>query len=533
MKPILIPCLLATLPSVAQWSNEPAAPMVVCNAANEQRSVRAIADADSGYYVFWSDLRNDPQKADLYGQHFDSEGNALWEANGALLLTHPTRSINQVAPLLMPDGSLIIAYIARVGTVNGDTVHAMRFDANADALWAGPTVLLGGLDYRSMQIVASDSCAIVVSYCGSCGGGGYGCRMQRVRMDGTVQFALPGQSMVSNYFGPYTVHPDGAGGILFNIRCANGAGTCLVAQRFDSLGAPVWPGYIQLADVNGVNYGFRTAIDDSGAQTAVWEVGGDLRMRRIDTLGVPQWSPEVLITSDLPTYVQADPSVLSMGDVLFVAWNDNRPPASYQDLYVQKFDLNTGAELWASDGIPAIQLSTFTPRTGMVASDSGGVVVTIDASFDGYSAMRVRSDGTLAWDGPVAFCTPTFNPVLDERVHLSDGDGGVVAFWKNTAGDVYGGRIYRNGKRYNDVGIGGPDKSTTLGVFPNPATDFLHLDLRNDQRILRAEVINAQGQVTVVAVSGRSVDVRGLAQGSYIARIHTNDRVSTTRFIKH
>ena len=164
----------------AQWSTDPAAPMVVTNVANAARYSAAIADADSGYYVFWSDLRNDPAKGDLYGQHFDSEGNALWTAGGELMLSNPTKSINQVAPLLMPDGSVIVAYMTRTDILGGDTVRAMRFDADASALWAEPSVLLTGLDYRSMKMVVSDSCAYMVAYCESCSGGGYGCKLQRV-----------------------------------------------------------------------------------------------------------------------------------------------------------------------------------------------------------------------------------------------------------------------------------------------------------------------------------------------------------------
>jgi hypothetical protein len=394
MRPLcLFFILLITVTSAAQWSTDPANPMLVTSVANAPRYVSAIADTDSGYYVFWSDLRNDPAKADLYGQHFDSEGNALWTTGGELLLTNPTKSINQVAPLLMPDGTVIVTYMTG-SVINGaDTVRAMRFDANANALWADPSVLLTGLDYRTIKVVASDSCAYVVAYCESCGGGGYGCKMQRVRMDGTVQFALPGQTTGSNYYGPYTIHPDGVGGVLFSIRCGNGAGTCLKAQRFDSLGTAVWPAYVDVADAVGLNYAFSTAMDGTSSQTAVWEVNGDLNMNRLDTLSNPLWSPAVQPACDLAVYVQQTPAVIAHGNELFVAWADNRPPAANSDLYIQKYDLNTGAELWASYGVPAIQMNTFIPATGLVPSDSGAVIATFDGNIDGYSAMRVRNDG--------------------------------------------------------------------------------------------------------------------------------------------
>lgn len=531
---LLFSALGIPLISTAQWSTDPAAPMIVSNAANDQRYMRAIADADSGYYVFWSDLRSNANKADLYGQHFDSEGNALWTANGELLMTNAVKSINQMAALLMPDGSVIVAYITGATNICGDTLRAMRFDESANTLWAEPAVLLTGQDYRNVQVVASDSCAYVVAYCNSCGVGGYGCKMQRVRMDGSVLFALPGQTTNSSYHGTYTVHPDGVGGILFNIRCANGAGTCLKAQRFDSLGTAVWPNYIDLADASGLQHAFSTTVDSTGAMIAAWEVGAaDVRMARIDTLGNALWSPAVLPACDLAVHVQQDPVAMAAGNELFVAWEDNRPPAANSDLYIQKYDLATGAELWAADGVPAIQINTFIPTTGMVLSDSGGVVVTFDGNLDGYSAMRLRDDGTQAWPEPVTFCASSFNPFYEQRVHLPDGNGGVVAFWQSFLGDLYGARIYRSGKLYNDVGIAEANTLNVVRAYPNPAADAVHVDLPSAERIVQLEVINAQGHLVPAAFTGRTVDLRGIAQGSYVARIHTGNNIFIARIIKH
>lgn len=534
MKPLLLSAsLLIVLTSTAQWSTDPAAPMVVTNVANAPRYMAAIADADSGYYVFWSDLRNDPAKGDLYGQHFDSEGNALWTAGGELMLSNPTKSINQVAPLLMPDGSVIVAYMTRTDILGGDTVRAMRFDADASALWAEPSVLLTGLDYRSMKMVVSDSCAYMVAYCESCSGGGYGCKLQRVRMDGTVQFAASGQTSGSNLYGPYTIRPDGAGGLLFSIRCGNGAGTCLKAQRFDSLGTAVWPGYVDLADAEGLNYGFATSMDDTGTQTAVWEVNGDLRMRRIDTLSTSLWSPSVLAACDLSTFVQQDPATVSIGNELFVAWEDNRPPAANSDLYIQKYDLSTGAELWASDGIPAIQTNTYIPTTGLVASDSGAVIATFDGNVDGYSAMRVRNDGTLAWPEPVVFCVPSFNPFYEKRKHLPDGNGGVVAFWEGSFGGIYGARVYRNGLLYNDVGIAEATNARLVSSYPNPAHDRVTLNLPTNEQLVNVELIDMLGRSTIVEGHGNEISIAAVSSGSYIARLRTGSAVFIARIIKN
>ncbi|MBK7296248.1 MAG: T9SS type A sorting domain-containing protein [Flavobacteriales bacterium] len=533
MRCLLPLALLATLHTTAQWSTDPANPMVVSTMANAPQHLTAIADADSGYFAFWSDLRNDPSKGDLYGQHFDSDGNALWTADGEMLLTNPIKSINQLAPLLMPDGSVIVSYLTGSGTVGADSVRAMRFDANANALWAEPSVLLTGLDYRSLKVVESESCAYLVAYCEACGGGGYGCKMQRVRMDGSVQFPLIGQTTASNYFGPFTIHPDGVGGLLFNIRCANGAGTCLKTQRFDSLGSAVWPAYIDLADGDGLSYAFSTGMDDTGAQTAVWEVNGDLRMHRMDTLGNSLWSPAVQVACDLAVHVQQKPVTITTDNELFVAWADNRPPAASQDLYIQRFDLMTGSELWAADGVPAIQINSYTPDPGLVLSDSGSVIATLDGNLDGYSAMRVMNDGTLAWPASVVFCLPSFNPNFGNRIHLPDKNGGMVVFWQASSGGLYGARVYRNGILYNDVGIAEATPLTRITGFPNPAGDRISFNLPTNAYVINIDLMNNLGTIVQRISSVNEIDLRGLATGTYAARIRTSNGVYTSRFIKY
>lgn len=136
---------LAFLPALcaqAQWSTDAANPMVVCNAANDQRFMRAIPDGYTGWYVFWSDLRNNTNKADLYGQHFDAEGSALWTPNGTQLLTLPVSSVNEVAPVVLANGNVMLAVLSSANnTNNADTVRAVLIDANGNMLWTEPALL--------------------------------------------------------------------------------------------------------------------------------------------------------------------------------------------------------------------------------------------------------------------------------------------------------------------------------------------------------------------------------------------------------
>lgn len=82
---------------------------------------------------------------------------------------------------------------------------------------------------------------------------------------------------------------------------------------------------------------------------------------------------------------------------------------------------------------------------------------------------------------------------------------------------------------------------TELILFPNPVTEQLGLRLNTDAaRTLKLEVHDLRGAVVLGlstwSVSGsayRNWDMSDLASGSYVLRITDEDRVWSTRFVKH
>lgn len=529
--PILAFLLLTSMVSFAQWSTDPASPMSICNAANAQRHLVAVTDADSGYYVVWSDLRNDADRAQLFGQHFDNEGNALWTANGKLLWDQPGRSVNQTSALLMPDGSLVVAFVTGSTIYQGDTTWAMRFDTAGDALWSQPSVLSSNNTYQSPKLVASGNCAYLMVYCYNCNAGYGGYRAQRFDMDGATQFDLPGTLVGAGGSGAFEVHPDGAGGILSVVRDGNGAGSPLRAFRYDSLGVGVWSTGVILSDADGLQYGFSSSMDDMGALTTVWEVGAsDLRMNRIDTLGAPLWTPAVQVACDQPNS-QVNMDGLVHDGAYYVSWMDNQ--ADSVGLYVQRYDLATGDPQWISSGVPAILESVYLPTSRLVPSDSSAVIAIMDMSGPSkYAAMRVRANGTLAWSDVASFAT-AYGPANNERVELSDGNGGAVSFWQSSDDNLYGARIYRTGKPYNDVAIAEAANSRSITAFPNPAQDRIRFSLPGNERFLTVELIDMLGRTTIVQGDGREISVEAFSKGYYIARVRTNSSVFTARIVKN
>src|SRR5204863_6837489 len=138
-----------------------------------------------------------------------------------------------------------------------------------------------------------------------------------------------------------------------------------------------------------------------------------------------------------------------------------------QDLFIQKFNMN-GVPQWTTDGVQAIHTNTYIPTPGLVASDEGAVITTLDGTALGFCAMRILSAGLPDWPAPTNFCIPAFNPFYDDQVKLPDGEGGVVAFWSNQT-DVYAARIYKNGELGIHTGMAeNRTNSNALQPFPSP-----------------------------------------------------------------
>lgn len=511
--------------ATAQWSTDPASPLVVCNAANNQLYPRAVADADSGFYVVWSDLRANGSLAEIYGQHFDSEGNALWGPNGQLLASQPGRSLNEPAVERLHDGSLVVAYVNSANVGAGDTLTAIRVAPDGTPIWPTPvTVLSGSGPYAKPKCIRSGAGLIIGADRFSTGG----VQLQRILPDGSPTGPIAGVPAGSGSGGS-TLLPDGVGGGYLTMALGNGAGAPLRTSRVDST-LTVQLANMDLTDANGLFYGFATTTGAGSALTAVWEYSGELKMIRIDTTGTTLWSPSVLPVCAHPA-IQTNHAALVHDGALYVSWRDNRTDSL--GLFMQRFDLGTGAPQWNPTGVPAIIEGVYIPTSRLVASDSGAVIGIMDMSGpSGYSAMRMRADGTRAWDEAVSFATNN-GPFYAERTELSDGNGGVVSFWRSFVGDLYGARIYRNGKLYNDVGIReAAAGSATVAAYPNPAQDAITFDLPASARIVAVELFDASGRRIGIAHTQRTLDIHALNPGLYTARLLTSEGVRTSRFIK-
>ncbi|MCB1163598.1 hypothetical protein KDL67_13015, partial [bacterium] len=82
---LLLALVLVALPLAAhaQWSDDPLVNLAIADRPSEQVVPKIAATADGGCYVAWFDLASG--NYDVYLQHLDAAGNALWAHNGILV----------------------------------------------------------------------------------------------------------------------------------------------------------------------------------------------------------------------------------------------------------------------------------------------------------------------------------------------------------------------------------------------------------------------------------------------------------------
>jgi hypothetical protein len=547
---------LLLLTAQAQWPTDPNDPLVICNDASSQRDMRLVSDGSGGWIVLWTDNRLDPSRYAIFGQRVNSQGIPQWEPNGRLIQEVPGRSINYVGTSRLANDNLFVAYISGADATAGDTVRAMAYDMEGAPVWAEPTLLAypgplpaGGTSGGNYfpRVAAVLGGAYVGWGTNPAGAADY-IHIARVKYDGTTDMPEQGVavSTMNNPItaGPWTFRHDLVGGLMIERRWGNGAGAPLRAQRVDSMGVQLWPSFIEVsANSNGLAYEWSTAVAPNGRLNSVWGYGYDLRMAIYDTTGV-LFNTTAPIDVCIQADVQENPFVVQSATETTVFWADNRPSAGNgRQVFMQRFDAN-GTPLLAVTGILAMQVNGNVngfPRA-MVAEDNTHIVTLFtpfanNGSTPGFRVGRVTNTGTNLWSDTTRFTTGLLGPNGGTEFSMvSDGDGGVAAFWFNWQNNaIYAARLDRNGRMGDFTGVAELERST-LSLFPNPAADRITLQSRDGRALGEVRIHAADGRV--VRAMGRigtgqlDLDVVDLPAGLYTLIATTEGQRSTMRFVK-
>ena len=533
-----------------QWSTDPENPGIVCDYTGIQANPQSFPDDNGGVYIFWLDdrLGSIQGAREVYGQHFDADGSALWEEDGRLIINH-SHKINWFNASSIFNGEIIIGWVSNTGG-GSDSLNIQRLDANGSKMWTNdllvanaslePSYILGLYGYH---IIHDNS-----GYCISIGtvyfGGSSGNRITRFTSDGVLTGLYNGEPEGTQYnFGSSGLQRsyDAFDNIYLYYSTGNGAGAELMCLKVNTAGDTIWGPASVLTGTSGLSYQFSGISDENGI-TFVWQGNGvnaeNLYARRLTADGNFDWSGSTLTICDADGS-QSNFFMKKSGNFYYIVWADGRPGTSpgYADIYAQKFDISQNI-YWAANGIEVASLNTYIPYPEFEFAENNSIIVSHQSTVAGFVAHKVLDNGTLEWGAAGnQICVPLYSPFYAQHIELNSGNK-VIAVWAKSNPSGGADNIYIT--RIDDAGTIGESEwnKKQLQVYPNPASDEVIIVLPEIINNTEVSLIDPFGKeiglnqiITRLSDNRFRISTAGLDAGIYIIRIKGEDEITAQKLI--
>ncbi len=333
---------------VPMWS---ATAVPVCVLPESQSFIDAAEDGAGGAIIVWSDERNgtDP---DVYAQRVNGSGVVQWATNGIPIAT---LTDNQWIPSIISDGAggAIIAWGDR--RIGNSDIYAQRVNASGVIQWTvnGVAVCTATGTQRNVELV-TDLFGGAIATWWDARGGNFDIYSQRMSPTGVMQWTADGVAVctAAGDQSSAVVAPSGNGGVLIT--------------------------WLDLR--NGTDY--------------------DVYARFVNSSGVPKWTADGVKLCNAPEHQNAYAIVNDGAGGAVVVWGDGRDNGGVEwnhDVYAGRVS-NTGALLWATDGVLLCAAEEEQQNIVMIGDGSGGAMaVWVDDRIDSYDiyAQRVLPNGEV------------------------------------------------------------------------------------------------------------------------------------------
>ena len=361
-------------------------------------SVTMMNDGQGGCFIAWT--YNDPVTGtDIFAQHMDVFGNALWGGNGTPICRAHS---DQQSPKIVSDGNggIIVAWVEdRLSMMNPD-IYAQRISAEGDTLWEDNGTIIANADYDQNYI-----------------------------------------KMVS----------DNHGGAIIVWEDGRGSDGDIYAQRVNGNGVCLWTANGTLISlVDDEDYYPNVFVNQKDDIFVAWDKYDDdyyyVSAQKMNLNGACQWDlggvkvkqTEVYAIEDIPPLIIDD-----MAGGIILGWGEYDWDESDYFNYVNHISA-TGVRLWGSQGVllsPDGDYETF----DIISDGSGGLFATYDFEGDQYvqhiaatgfddweTHVQISSGGSVAWHSPI----------------VSDLNGGVIIAWSQNVEGVGSRRIFEIGRAH-------------------------------------------------------------------------------------
>jgi hypothetical protein len=400
--------VVAAAPIVeAQWSTDPAAPLVIADRSGPQVQPKIAATPDGGVYVSWFDSSTGGY--DVYLQRLDSLGYEQWPHNGVLVADRGFSSTQDYGLSIDTAGNALLAFRDDRGPTTEITVSMIAPDGSL--LWGsdGVQVSSGGAFVASPRVAGTDDGNVVVAWTKDSS-----VKIQKLDPTGSPQWGVgvtlaPG----AGSFGAADLHESGSGTAIVSFTHMTGSFPSpihLSAQKLSAAGNLLWgAGHVQVYDQAGGSLqigNFPPFVPDgAGGAVFAWYTSSpslQCRVQRVLSGGSLAFTPQGIEVSTEASRIRVSPSAIFDGATqeIIVAWREQDPGQTQSGLYAQKIDAS-GARQWTDSGREIRPLGTdeITNVTTLPHEDQALLAWVQSPSFgnDPIYATRITSGGVAGW----------------------------------------------------------------------------------------------------------------------------------------
>jgi hypothetical protein len=402
--------------SFGQWSTNPAAQLLVGDAAGDQNQPKIRLAPDGGCFVSY--LSTQGTGWDTFVQKLDPDGVELYAHNGLNVADTNFSSTEDYGLAVDADGNALVAFRDDRSGITQITLVKIAPDGSLPWTAAGVTVSAATTngEVHSPGVVVTSDGSYVVGYSRGTTTTNGRAWYQKVTAAGALVWGTGGVMIAptSNSYNAGAMVAGDNGSVLAVLQTSGSftSNRRVHAQKLDgSTGAQVWnagtPLVVQTANQLQVG-NFASAVSDGsdGIVIAWYEVPNGAfmcRAQRIDSGGTQLFPAGGSPVATTPGRLRTSPDVAfdAATSSTYVFYSESDTTQTNWSVYGQKFD-STGASAWGAGGLELFPLASAQTSFVRTTPTSGGVMVAWFLGTNGAGttqtlhAVRVLADSTIA-----------------------------------------------------------------------------------------------------------------------------------------
>ncbi|MBD3905814.1 T9SS type A sorting domain-containing protein [Chryseobacterium sp. Ch-15] len=491
------------------------------------------------YIAFWKPVAS--VNFELWLQILDENGNKQLGADGVMLSNQIPMSTSTVVEKTVVDASGNF-YIGVTGTGAGTPAFVFKITPQGTSVW--PNGINVGSGYLPTILPLSNNDIVV----GILPATQTNMQVQRYNTAGQPVWAAP-IGIVSDDPSKQTAPadffelPNNEIGLLFHKKMSFGTTSYLFAQKLDFNGNILWSdGPIQVTTKSlSYNAKYSSVLDGSVAYFGYSTGQGnrfDAYLQKFNFAdGNKPWGVDGVDFDINQTNFEKNMRIAFSPGSPYI-WGISNYTTTSQGSggeYVQKFDKNTGARMFTDNAKQVFPITTdFMTHSGDLFLVEGKPYFVMEKrtnpTANSLNAVLLNDSGDLAWSQqyiPMAtfIATKSYLTVLKPINKQA-----VIVFNEQKTGNSNA-FIYAQNLVLPAASLGTRDmvKTKSISLYPNPATDVIHLDgVDNDSNFV---IYNAVGQLVKSGEMQKGkIAVQELVKGQYMLKLKGQDKA--IKFIK-